>query len=443
MTRRPGTLAAACGAWLALSGCRCGKAGLEPAAPPPAAVADHPAVLATIPDGAPAIEREFHFAEHGGGVAWIEVQGGSLQVVHNGRAGKAYVAVAELALSPDGRRCAHAAKVGEGWRLVVDGSEGQGFDELLAPVFSPDGRHLAYQARAGSRWHLVVDGAMSEGSASPLLGLQFSGDSTRIAFIDGGDGQGSGRLVVSDLAFKAPVVVDGKASVLRVNGDRTRAAFASASGGQAQVVGFAFERPGEARRGPEFEAVSMLTFGPDGRSLAYLGERGVQTFMVLDDREEALPQGQYFGPPAIRPDGKAVGIFVLTGDEVRLHQAFAEGGPREVVPGEGDGLVYSAAGVPAYATSRGEKHYLVVGGKEGPPFDRVVDPAFSPDGKLVVYRARKDGKRFVVVADLDGKTIRQHPPYEQVFRVRFTAGGRSVAYGVKDGPRLEWKVEPL
>jgi hypothetical protein len=291
----------------------------------------------------------------------------------------------------------------------------------------------------------VVDGTRNEGTRTRYLGHEFSGDSSRIAFIDEADEQGFGRLVVSDLAFKAPVVVDVKASDLVVNAGRTRGAVASASGGvgQAQVVSFAFEQPAEAVRGAKFEALSQLAFGPEGRSLAYLGERAGQTFMVLDGKEEALPPGQYFGPPVIRPDGKTVGIFALAGDEVRLHQSFVAGGPGAVAPGGGEGLAYSSAGAHAYTTSRGERHYLVVDGQEGPHFDMVVSPVFSPDGRFVVYRARQDGKRFVVVADLAGKTVRQHPSYEQVFPLRFTADGKSVAYGVKEGPRLAWKVEPL
>ena len=86
---------------------------------------------------------------------------------------------------------------------------------------------------------------------------------------------------------------------------------------------------------------------------------------------------------------------------------------------------------------------MVANGQAGPAFDRAVAPRFSPDGRFLVYRARQDGKRFVVVADATGKTIRQHPAYEQVFPVQFTADGKSVAYGVKDGLRLRWIVEPL
>jgi hypothetical protein len=345
MNRHHARLAAACGAVLSLSGCRCGGPERAVEALPAAVVTlDKPAVLATIPDGAPATEREFFFSERGGGVAWVEGLGDGFQVVHNGRAGKKYAAVGELALGPDGRRCAHGAQVGDAWRMVVDGTEGRDFTEVQSPVFSPDGRHLAFLAKAGERWHVVVDGALSDGGKSQPLAREFSGDSARIAFIDEADDRGFGRLVVSDLAFKTPVVVDGMASELAVDADRTRGAVASASGGagQAQVVSFALARPAESRRGPKFEALSRLAFGPGGRSLAYLGERGGQTYLVLDDKEEALAPGQYFGPPVVRPDGKAAAIFVLSVNDVVFHQAFVTGGAGEVAPGGGEGLVYSS-----------------------------------------------------------------------------------------------------
>ncbi len=442
MNRHSRTLAAACGLWLSLSGCRCGKPEQAVGAPAAAFVADKPALLATL---AAEAERVFTFAERGGAVAWAEPEGGSYRVVQNGRAGKPYAAVEQVVLSLDGRRCAYAARVDATWRVVADGVEGKGYSEVQRPVFSPDGAHLVYQARDGEAWRLIIDAASSEPSRTPFQGAEFSADSRRIAFIADADERGFGRLVVSDLAFKAPLVVDGKASGLVVNAERTRGAVASASGGAglAEVVTFGFVQPAEPRRGPKFEAVSQLAFGPDGRTLAYLGERGGQSFMVLDGKEEVLPPGQYFGPPAIRPDGKAVGIFLLEGEAVRLHQAFLPGGAGQVAPAGGEGLTYSSGGASAYSTNRDEKYYIVVDGKEGPAFDRVVSPRFSPDGRFVVYRARLAGKRFVVVSDLAGKTVRQHPSYEQVFPVQFTADGRAVAYGVKDGLRLRWVVEPL
>ena len=68
---------------------------------------------------------------------------------------------------------------------------------------------------------------------------------------------------------------------------------------------------------------------------------------------------------------------------------------------------------------------------------------FTPDGKRVVYRARKEGKRFVVVADTDGTTVRQHPAYTQVFQPVIAPDGQSVAYGAQDGKKLVWAVEKL
>jgi hypothetical protein len=50
----------------------------------------------------------------------------------------------------------------------------------------------------------------------------------------------------------------------------------------------------------------------------------------------------------------------------------------------------------------------------------------------------------LVVADTTtGKTIKQHPAYEQVFQPVFTADGKSVVYGVKDGNKLIRKVEGI
>jgi hypothetical protein len=454
----PGLVPVIC---LLLASCRCGKPE-QPAAPrlPGAAVLDVSTVLATLPDGpappreAPApglgldttplhAERVFSFSERGGGVAWTEESAAGFQVFHNGNPGKTYAAVGALALSPDGRSCAHGALVDGAWRMVVDGKAGAPFAAVQAPVFSPDGAHLAYQAMAGERWNLVVDGLVRDGTSRRYEGQEFSADGGRLAFITEVDDDGRGTLVVSDLAFKSPEVVKKGAFKLTVNASRTRLLAVVTQGPEERLVVADFDAPSRARLGPVGESVSFAGFGPDGLSVMQVAVRGGRRVLSLGELEFPLGTVTPVGPPSGRPGLEGAGILVATDRGVVLQEVGRGAAQGQRVYEEAEGLVYSGDGATcAYAARRGESWYVVVGGQEGPPFDRVVTPAFSADGRMVVYRARKDGARFVVVAGLDGKTVRQHRSYEQVFPVRFTADGKSVAYGVKDGRLLAWKVEP-
>ena len=108
-------------------------------------------------------------------------------------------------------------------------------------------------------------------------------------------------------------------------------------------------------------------------------------------------------------------------------------------------LVYSPVGTSyAYVVQRGSQSCIVVNGKEGPGFDGVIDPVFTPDGMRVLYRARKFNKRFIVIADSrDGKTLKQLSGFDEVFQPIFIGDGKTVAYGVRDGDKLIWKVDKL
>lgn len=446
-----------------IAGCSSERERAEVSGPSSGDFATKTTLLATIADdekppqpttghvGEPAVKNEpasfqVLFSESGRGVAYLVArEGGKVSVAHNQSKGKEYAAVGSIVLSTDGRRIAYSALVGGKWRMVVDGKEGRSFDTLLTPLFSPDGRHLAYEGRAGDKWYVVVDDTLNAGTTTSYSLPEFNADSNLIAYVETGASSAEMRLIVSDLKFGKQSVKKGIGDLLFVTSkDRTRIAATQPVDGKFRVIDFSFAKPDVVREGRPFDVVERLTISDDGGAVAYCALKQGKRVVVLDEREESLPKGLLPELPVIRPDKKGVGALLGTEGTISLHQAFCNSADAGKQYDEAANLAYSKDGRHyAYAARRGQDWCLVVDGKEGPPLDRVVTPRFSPDGKQVVYRARKDGKRFAVVADGSGKTIRQHPSYEQVFDVRFSADGRSIAYGVKDGQKLVWKVETL
>lgn len=451
---------------LAFAGCNREKSGATKG------VVDVTTVLATVADDAkpqttpvPAMHApqnepaalQVIFSELGGGVAYIAQKDGKAYVVHNGKAGKQYANIGNVALSPDGRRIAYGAIVDGKWCMVTDGVEGSRFDNVAAPSFSPDSRHIMYKAMQGERGFVVVDNAMSPGTKTNYDRREFNADSSLIAFAESADSKNKGRLIISDLGFKTHTVMDGIGSLMITNNDRTRIAAVSLENGKQRVIEFSFSAPNDVKKGVLYDTVSSPVFGPDGVSLAYEAARGGERFLVFNGREEKISKRPFVGPPVIRPDLKAVGAIVgnidpatqhlavsSTGNDAGLHEFFGKDARKEKEYEEAKYLAYNRDGSAyAHAARTGQNWFVVVNGQEGPLFDRIVTPVFTPDGKKVVYRARKEGMRFVVVADMTGKTIKQYPAYEQVFQPVFTADGKSIAYGVKDGNKLVWKVERL
>ncbi len=423
---------------------------------PRAAAAPAGHAAGQVPPGQPAAFQVI-FSDTGRAVAYIVEKNGRVSVVHNGKAGKYYGAIGEITFSSDGRRVAYGALAGKKWCMVVDGKEGSNFDAVGTPLFSPDSKHVAYSAMQGERWFLVVDKTVNSGTMTSYSGREFNADATLIAYVETADDANRGRLVVSDLAFKAEaVIMEGVRSPWTTNNDKTRIAAVSREDGKVRVIEFSFGTPAAIKKGPLCDVVNKLGYGPDGVSLAYDAERAGEHVLIFNDREERIPKGTLVEPPAIRPDLKSVGAIIAATDPaaqhfsvdtavnaVSMHRFYRDAGKGKVYE-EASNLIYNREGSSyAYTARSGQNWYLVVNGKEGPAFDRTVSPIFSPDGTKLTYRARKDGLRFVVVADINGKTIKQHPSYEQVFQPVFTPDGRSVAYGVKDGNKLIWKVEGL
>lgn len=384
------------------------------------------------------------FSELGGGVAYKEEKDGFFRVVHNGRAGKLYDGIGIIALSPNGKRVGYTARLKDKWLVVVDDREGATFDEVGVPRFSPDSRHVVYNVTIGKKARLIVDEKMSAIFPSSW-DEKFSGDSAKVISIQNSETDAIlHRVVISDLALKNQRAVELRAGPFVYNKDKNRIAAIAESNGKKRVVHFGIDNPEAVREGALYDEILYHTFGPDGVSIAYLGAREGKRFLVLNEKEELLPDGDLPNPAVVRPDGKGAGIILATKDGFSLYQAFTGDGLQKKKYQEAGGLIYNRDGSRyAYLARRNKRVFMVVNGKEGQVFDMIVTPMFSPDDKFLVYRARKDGKRFVVVADANGKTIKEHSSYEQVYQQVFTDDGKSVAYGVKDGHKLIWKVELL
>jgi hypothetical protein len=112
-----------------------------------------------------------------------------------------YIGAGTVIFSPDSKRVAYGAIVGNRVFLVVDGKEDKTYDTIggRGPVFSPDSKRVAYSATVGNKHFVVVDG----NGQTPYDGIAqgtliFSPDSKRVAYAAPQSGN------------KWVVVVDGK-----------------------------------------------------------------------------------------------------------------------------------------------------------------------------------------------------------------------------------------
>lgn len=387
-------------------------------------------------------------SDEGRGAAYISEQDGKQRVVHNGKPGLFFSEISRLTISPDGQRVSYRCALLGKQQAVVDSVPGQVYDNVRDFYYSPDSRHLAYVVQLGNRLSILLDGKSIEESAA-FGDVLYSASSTQLIYTIRSEGGGQSSLVIYDLKSGIKSVTECLNTPMAMNRNSDRIAVAVKDGGKQRVTDFAIASPkGNIRTSNAYDAVSDLAVSGDGKAVAFVGVRGKKRYLVLSDKEEQLPDGTAVnGPPVIRPDLKGAGIVLSNTDpdDKRVAVFWALHGKTSLKAyDQVQELAYNLEGsVSAYVAKKKERWFVVINGVEGPEFDMVVTPKFSPDGSKLIYRARAKDKRLVVVADIAGKEHRRHPEYEMVFPTTFTVDGRSVAYGVKEGAKLLWKVETL
>jgi uncharacterized RDD family membrane protein YckC/Tol biopolymer transport system component len=295
-------------------------------------------------------------------------------------------------VSPDSRRVAYVAQLGDKVFVVVDGKEGKPYDGIAegTPIFSPDSRRVAYAAQLGDKQFVVVDGK-EEKQYDGILegGLIFSPDSQRVAY----------AAQVGDKWF---VVVDGKE--------------------EKQYDGILEGTP---------------IFSPDSQRVAYAAFVGNKVFVIMDGKEEKPYDGIGAGSLLFSPDSQRVAYVAVAGDKWLVVVDGKEGKPYDGILE--DGLIFSPDSQRvAYAAQVGDKWFVVMDGKEEKPYDVIEDLIFSPDSQQVAYVARVGDRWFAVVDGKEGKQYDGIVAFPPIFspdsqRVAYAAVAGDEQFVVVDG----------
>jgi Tol biopolymer transport system component len=385
---------------------------------------------------------EVAFSADGRHVAVVGIKEGKAAVFVDSVEIGNYDAAKHLVFRNGGRDYGFVARKDGREVAVVNGVQGTLYESVSKPFFAPDGR-IVYAARLNDKWVIISGKQVSFSFDSTNPGPVVGSDGKMLAFTELRSDTQKYSLRVCTIEMKECVKGKDYDSLSDILSDMSslRHVYIARKGGKKAVVEVAFAEPGlNEKEGRWYDEVSMAGFSDTGAHLAYLARTEGKTSLVRDGIEKPIERHGTVFEMAVSNDGRT------------LYSTMADGKVVAFVDGKKTGEEYNGIYAPrfspdgsnyVFAADKGDRSVVIINGQETPSFDKTVIPKFSPDGSKIVYRARNKGERFVVVADLQGKTVREHPHYEAVWDVSFSPDGKLVGYGVKIGNELWWKVEKL
>lgn len=341
-------------------------------------------------------------------IAYIEFEGSTGgRVVVNGVPGKLYDSFSGIGcvFSPNGQRLAYAAGIkGRKNFLVLDGVEGvDGYTGIGYPTFSPDSRQLAYKAwDNNAKKEVIFLNGEKCGEYDRIVGtndgkgLVFSPDGKRLGYvavnghksfvvIDGKEGKYY-DLTISGFVFSQDskhvmynarrdgkgIIVKDEIEIAESNSlqssvcspDCNRMACIFKEGDKEYVVV-------DGNQGKQYDNITELKFGPNGKRFAYAAWSGRTMYAVVDGKEQK--NYRWVMNITFSPDSKRV--------------AYSAGVMREYI-----------------------EQFVVVDGIEGKRYKsqdpygscKISPPVFSPDSKHVAYVVEMRDKSWVVLDDVEG-----------------------------------------
>lgn len=429
------------------------------------------------------------FSADGQQVFYGAVKQGKNFVVIGNDPGKNYEDASFMVQSADGSRFAFGGVTGGKKRLVVDNKELKGlYHEEVAPAsFSPDGRFVACEVGGlkEKKWFILVSDGEKEIYRSRIYRDTwrqpvFSPDGRLLVFELGDDKgkKGSKKSTVFFLDVSAGKIVkeqlytDYHVGSFSFNSDSSKVIYDIHKEGKNFLVLQDFSLHEERKAEFTYAASGKYMLSPDGTHILSIATRDGKQYLVLSSWESPA-QGKESGPyeaiasPVFGPDPETVVYHAMRDGKWRTVVGDAEGpeyyGVVNDVPvfsPDGDRIAYPAmkdfgGGHRDRRSMMDGKWVMVVSrmGKpdvvtEGPVYDMVVTPVFSPDGRRIAYRARKGtmekARRFIVIADAEtGKVIEEGPVGDEIWPPVWSADGKAAAYGARHGRELWWRVEAV
>jgi Tol biopolymer transport system component len=446
---------------------------LAAASPQAGGVSFQDKLLGTIEDDVSADLICFSF--DGKQVAYRGLKGGKYAVWINKTKGSDFSNIDALCFNRD-HKAVYRAAVAQSWQIFVGGAPvGSPMPFVGLPVFSPDGKKLAYEASRGqgvkfdkTAWTVYTAGAKG-GDYHTTLPPTWSGDGSITGFKIR-----IGKEGTAERAFHTvnSIVVGGKVGP---EYDECTGIFFASKGKRYAYkcrTGDVWSMVVDGKAEGGWATVTDPLWSPDGDHYLYIAAKGLETGTIIVDGK---PAGEYAAPsfPVWASNSKDYAFVYRTPKGAVVRVGAQESTPypeigEPVFAPQGTDVAFSAKGKKAWTmvwsgrqatddmttiqkpvwSPDGKKvayraiwqfkWIVAIDDTKAEKFDQVGEPVWDPTSKKVAHAAQKDGKWFMVAGYRRGEAFDEvlSPPY-------WSSDGTKLAFGVRKGPDLIWRVIPV
>lgn len=385
---------------------------------------------------------EIVFSPDGKEVAVAYAKDGLSLLSRNGSSVASFQGVRDLMYGKSKSSFVFIAKVDGRECVVTNGVKGRLFDSIGKLLVTSGGRIL-YAARSGDKWVIVSGTKESLPFNSNNVNLIVSESASRFVYteLDKDNIKSHLRICSIDLDSCSNGSDYDAVSAMLMDPTGSRLSFLASKNSKTALMTVDMKNQGVVESaGAWHDEITVYDLSEGGHNTAYLARNGKQQLLVKNGKSQLVSRVPISLQMSVSNSGRAIYIGV-EGNDVLLFLDGQQVGDRfkgiDSISFSQDGSHY------AFIANYQDHDRLFVDGVGRDQFDKIVDARFSPDGKSIMYRARQNGRRFMVVADANGNNAKQHQHYDGVWGGVFLADGKSVGYGVKIGSELWWKVEKL